>query len=125
MKKSTKAFMLSALVFPGTGHLYLKKYPAGLALVGASCVALYFFMVDIIKQATALSEQILNGTAQANMESITALMAQHSGDAGQMNTTMIAMLALWIIGIVDCYRIGRTLDKQMQAATEQRSRRTH
>jgi len=36
MSRSTTAVLLSALVLPGAGHLYLKHYPRGLALIAIS-----------------------------------------------------------------------------------------
>ena len=42
MKKSTKAALLSAFVLPGAGHIFLKKYIPGVALVGASLGGIYY-----------------------------------------------------------------------------------
>ena len=36
MKKSTKAALLSALICPGAGHIFLKKYIRAMLLVAAT-----------------------------------------------------------------------------------------
>ncbi len=108
MKRATKAFLLSALVFPGTGHLYLKKTRSGVALIVASCIAFYYLMVDLYRQAILLSEQIVSGAVPADIASVSALVTQHySGSDGQLHIALLILLALWIIGMLDCYRLGR------------------
>ena len=44
MKKSTKAVLLSGLVFPGLGHLYLKRWLEGILLTGVAAYAAYLIV---------------------------------------------------------------------------------
>ena len=113
MKKSTKAALLSALVFPGVGHLYLKKYRAGLLLAGGSFAAIYYLIAKAVETASEISEKIQSGAVPLDAEAITKLVSQQAGgtDAQMMNVATIALGICWVIGIVDSYRVGRARKK--------------
>lgn len=113
MKKSTKAALLSALVFPGVGHFYLKKYKAGLILAGVSFAAIYFLIAKAVESAAEISEKIQSGAVPLDAEAITKLVSQQpaGADAQMMNIATIALVICWVIGIVDSYRAGRALKK--------------
>ncbi|HHH43448.1 MAG TPA: hypothetical protein ENK49_04850 [Gammaproteobacteria bacterium] len=109
MKRSTRAALLSAFIFPGAGHLYLKKYLAGAVLAGISLTAMYRVVSDTIGKAYQISEQLLNGAAPLDAGAISELVAgQTTGsEARSMNMAMAAFIICWLIGIVDSYRAGR------------------
>lgn len=113
MKKSTKAVLLSALVFPGSGHLYLKKYMTGALLAGTSFAAIYFLLSKSMEQAFEISDRILRGEAQLDIQAITEQVAQQANgaDAQLLNLTTIALFIFWLAGIIDAYRVGRIQDK--------------
>ena len=117
MKKSTKAALLSALVFPGVGHLYLKKYKSGLLLAGASFAAIYYLVGKAAERAVEISEKIQSGAVPLDAEAINELVSQQSGgaDAQMMNMATIAFAICWVIGIVDAYRAGRAQQKRDDA----------
>lgn len=112
MKKSVKASLLSALVFPGVGHLYLGKYVPGLILAIISILALGYLTNELLDTAQQLSDGILNGTIQPDIESITAMVSSQHGDqhSGLHNATAAALLFCWLFGMVDSYRAGKRLD---------------
>lgn len=117
MKKSTKAVLLSALVFPGSGHLYLKKYMSGTLLAGTSFAAIYYLLSKSMEQAFEISDKILRGETQLDIQAITEQVAQQSNgaDAQLLNITMIAFFICWVVGIIDAYRVGRIRDKSNAA----------
>jgi hypothetical protein len=88
MKKSIKASLISAFVFPGAGHIYLKKYFPGLLLVGVSSLGIYYLILNMVEKALQIVEKIQLGHVQAD-----------------------ATVICWIIGILDSYRIGMGQDK--------------
>ena len=61
MKKSTTAALISALVFPGCGHYYLKKYVIGTILIVAVFVPLYIIITHAIERALLISEKLQRG----------------------------------------------------------------
>lgn len=113
LKKSTKAALLSGLVFPGAGHLFLKKPVTAIILAGVSLAALYVIVSQAIERAQIIIDEILSKGVQPDMASITELVSQQSSGA-ETQIVSIATLALiiaWLIGIADAYRLGRKLDK--------------
>jgi hypothetical protein len=123
VKKSTKAALLSAFVFPGVGHLYLKKFKAGLLLAGVSVAAIYYLIAKAAESAFEISEKIQSGAVPLDAEAINKLVSQQSGgaDAQMMNMATIAFFICWVIGIVDSYRVGRVQQKGDDEADKRRT----
>lgn len=113
MKKSTKAVLLSALVFPGAGHLLLKKYIHGAILAGTASYGLYFLISRMIEKALQIAEKIESGEVQPDLAVITELVSSQStgAEARSLNIATAALIISWLIGIVDSYRVGRAKDK--------------
>jgi len=116
MKKSLNAFLLSALVFPGCGHFFLKKYILGTFLAGISIVCFYFILVTTVELAQELSERLLRGEIPMDIAIISAEILKIVRDNGihQMNVTTSLLFICWIIGMADSYRIGRIEDSKLK-----------
>jgi uncharacterized membrane protein len=114
MQKSTKAVLLSALVFPGAGHLLLKKYRSAAVLVSVSFTGLYYLISNAIEKGVQIAEAIQSGAVAPDVAAITDLLSkQATGSEAQLvNLATVAVLICWIFGIVDAYRVGRTRDRQ-------------
>ncbi len=111
MKQSTKAMLLSALVFPGAGHLYLKRWLAGLLLSGAATVALYFIVALALDTALDIVGKIETGTVVADplvIQEMVSIQLQTHQQTTRMAT--IALSACWLIGIIGSYWIARKED---------------
>jgi TM2 domain-containing membrane protein YozV len=113
MKKSTKATLISALVIPGAGHIYLKKYIPGVALIGISCAGIYYLLSKAIEQSMQIVDQIQSGAVQPDMAAITDLVSKQSSgtQAEILNIITIIITICWLGGIIDAYRLGRAKDK--------------
>ena len=72
MKKSNKAVLLSALVFPGAGHLLLKKRIIGAVLTCASLVALDLIIANMLNRAQEIADKILSGDVAPDAAGIQA-----------------------------------------------------
>lgn len=116
MKKSTAAALLSAFVFPGAGHLYLKKYIRGIVLIGASLVAVYYVITKSVESALQIVDKIQTGDVPLDATTITELVSQQSlgTDSQLINIATLAVIICWGIGIIDSYRVGRVRDKSEQ-----------
>ena len=76
MKISTKVALVSAFVFPGVGHIYLKKYMAGVLIADVSFAAIYYLITKAVERALEISEQIQSGDIQLDIDAITELVSQ-------------------------------------------------
>ncbi len=112
MKKASKAALLSALIFPGAGHFYLKKYLPGVVLFGVALFGFSQLITDIVEKSLLITEQIQTGTVPLDVKTITGLLATTSSgnDVQSINIIGIILLVCWLAGIIDSYRIGRIQD---------------
>jgi hypothetical protein len=113
MKRSTKAALLSGLVFPGVGHMMLKEYLRGSVLMLSALVALSVVVTKAIKQALAIVDRINSGDILVEAGAITELASiPISGtDASILNIASLVIGAVWIIAVVDSYRLGIIQEK--------------
>jgi len=118
LKKSTKAALLSAFIFPGVGHVYLKKYMVGASLAGVSFAAIYYLVAKAVETALEITGKIQSGDVPLDIGAITELVSQQSSgaDARMLNVATTALGICWLIGIVDSYRAGRAREQSDAAS---------
>jgi len=109
MSRSTTAVLLSALVLPGAGHLYLKRYPRGLALIAISLACLWVFVDRAMQQVSLVLDQVASEGAAVDVGRLSELVTQTSNGPGSLVVTVASLVlaGCWVIGIVDAYRIAR------------------
>ncbi len=115
MKKSTKAALLSGLIFPGVGHMVLKQYLRGSILMLSTVIALAVIITKAVKQALAIVDKISSGEIPLESVTITELASQSTGaaDGSILNIAVLVIVACWLIGIIDSYRVGINQEKQL------------
>lgn len=108
MKKSTKAALLSALVFPGAGHLFLKRYKIGAVLAGASFAAIYYLTSKTVERVLQITEKIQSGDVPLDVEAITELVSKQATGAETqlLNIATVTFIVCWLVGIIGSYRAG-------------------
>ncbi len=113
MSTSIKALLLSALVFPGAGHIFLKKYLIAAALAGSALIALYSIVSKAVEMANEIFLKIQGGEVSPDVAAISELVTQQtmSVDGQSMNIAATVLIVAWLIGIVDAYRLGRIQDR--------------
>lgn len=113
MKKHTKAVLLSGLVFPGMGHLYLKRVLPGVVLLGTALTSVYFLLSSILEKAFIISNKIQSGDMPLDVAAISEFAAKQStgADGRLLNIATYTLLICWVIGMVDAYRVGRSSNK--------------
>ncbi|MDD3814100.1 MAG: hypothetical protein PHZ02_05590 [Desulfocapsaceae bacterium] len=123
MKKSMKAALLSALVFPGLGHIYLKRYLPGVALVGASSAGIYYLTSKTVERALQIVDKVQSGDVPLDVTTISELVSKQSTgtEAQLLNIATTVICICWIIGIVDSYRIGRGQDKNAHVSPSRKT----
>lgn len=116
MKIATKAALLSAFVFPGVGHIFLKKYISGLFLVGASLAATYYLISKAVENALQIVKEMQSGGLQLDIMAIAELVSRQSvGAESQLpDIATAAIIICWLVGIIGSYRVGSVRDKKNQ-----------
>ncbi len=105
MKPALKAALLSGLVFPGCGHLYLKKYRRGLLILSVLLLAVGIIAQRILEIVALVRAQIEKDIS--NINNISSLVAQANSENSLLyEACSWLVLLLWVFAIVDAYRMG-------------------
>lgn len=108
MKKSIKSALLSALIFPGAGHLHLKCYKRGLILLISSLTAIVILVQQALERvAVIINKMETDGTAMNNQE-VAELISQSPNES--LNIAAIVITVCWLYGIIDSFRAGKLQD---------------
>ena len=109
MKKSIKAALLSALIYPGAGHFFLKKYVTCSALMSVFSVPLFLVISETVNKANEIVEQIINAKVPLDTvvinDAISTLI--YGTETQELSMKFYLMLIVWVISILDSYRLGR------------------
>ncbi len=112
MKRSTKAVLLSALVFPGIGHLYLKRWAVGVVLLGVAGYAVYTIASVTMRIAMDVVQKIESSGMAPDVAAISNLVTQQlSGSEQATDLATWAFAACWLVGIIGSYIHGRAQDQ--------------
>lgn len=116
MRKSITALLLSAFVFPGAGHLFLRSYARGIILLAISVVALVDFMRRAWHEAEIIREQLIdeiNNSGAIDFELLVrhAMNAVDHIDRQPFTIATLILLACWLVGILDSYRLGKKMEE--------------
>ncbi len=109
MKKSTTAGLLSAFVFPGAGHLYLKHFVPGLLLAGGAAWAVYSLVSRLMSTALEIAQELQRRGDTPDLATLITLVAEQSqaAQSSSISFASMALLVIWAMGIADAYRLGR------------------
>jgi hypothetical protein len=113
MNHSFKAAVLSGLVFPGLGQVVLKQYKRGVVLALAFSAFLLGIVVTLSRRAMVLLDRIQWEGGFIDLSTISEAVARvsQSSDDRILTGLFLALLASWIVGVVDAYLIGRKQDR--------------
>ena len=113
MSRSATAVVLSALVLPGAGHLYLKHRRRGIALIAVSLACLWVLVDRAMQQASAVLERVETAGGALDPGQLSDWVSQASGSSESAAATVAALVlaGCWLVGGVDAYRLGRMTEK--------------
>ena len=113
MKRSSKAALLSGLIFPGIGHIVLKQYLRGSVLMLFALAALSVIVTGIYQRALTIVDRINSGDIPVETGAIAELVSNSTSGADSFieNMAVIVLGVCWLIGIIDSYRLGVAQEK--------------
>ena len=107
MKKSTVAVLLSLLVFPGAGHVYLKRALRGLAFVVPALLAAAYVFNQALDEANKIVGQLTSGAMPLDPAAMAAQIEQSGGNTTLANLASAVMLICWLGSAVDAWLLAR------------------
>jgi len=109
MNKTLKAGLLSAFLFPGAAHWWLKKYVAAAIFSVAAALPLYYIMDITITQTQLIVDKVMLSGGNIDLLNINQLVTQQMAgiDTQEVHFATIALLCVWLVNILDAMRIAR------------------
>ena len=103
MKPSTKAALLSGLVFPGLGQFILGRKWRGMTFLSGAAVSLYFIFSIMLEKANALAARIARGEIAADPETVMHHARQATADTLNSGASLASMVlaAIWLLALLD------------------------
>ena len=109
MHRSVTAALLSGLVFPGTGQIYLGRRRRGWLFVLLALAALLYLTTQMLEPVLALADEITNGTLALDPAAIALRLEQRGQSANPLHTLAVLVLLLsWIASTIDAWWLGRS-----------------
>jgi hypothetical protein len=114
-----KGILLSALVFPGLGHLALKRTRRGFVLVLVVLAALTLIVMAALRQARVILANIEQAGGMVDLGTVSQAASQAStaADGWVPGAAALVLVGCWLFGVLDAWRIGRTMDLQKRSAS--------
>ena len=110
MTKYTKAALLSGLVFPGLGQIYLKQYLRGFAIILIMVSSLSSIIVMVTISALKTIRNLQN-QGSADIAIASSLITSAATDYALFyNISLMLIVCCWIFSIVDASRLGKRKD---------------
>lgn len=118
MKKSTKAALLSAFVFPGVGLWWLKRFTRACIFMVPAIIALTYITICLYAIAQALQLNMASGVIDIDPFNMERTMTQVQNFADDfiakqhyhLDFARNILFASWILGIVSSYFVGKQIE---------------
>jgi hypothetical protein len=110
MRSPIKAALLSALVFPGLGQIYLKRYAPGVVFIVLTIAAMVFLVWRSVMMATRVLDAIGQGSATFDFQR--GLAAPQGDDSTLSIATSFLLLCCWVLSVVHAYMAGKAAQRQ-------------
>lgn len=101
MQRAVRAALLSAFVFPGAGHLYLRRPARGCLFLVPALVATIWFASDVVERASRLADQLLAGTLPLDPALLAARLEAQGGGSQLTTACALVLVACWAGSIID------------------------
>jgi ABC-type enterochelin transport system permease subunit len=107
MKASTKAALISALVFPGLGHLVLRKGARGLLFIMPAALAVIYLLRSVLQLLDRLMDDINRGALALDPVAILERVHASGIDNAATNLASLVCIVCWAGSIIDALWLGR------------------
>ena len=101
MKPPVRAALMNALLFPGIGHIHLKRVARGCVFLLPALAAAVVFLNGAMDQANQVAAQILDGTMPLDPTLIAARLEAASGNTPWMTASVYVLVGCWAASIID------------------------
>ncbi|GFO69387.1 hypothetical protein GMLC_29660 [Geomonas limicola] len=114
MKKSLKGALLSALVFPGLGQLWLKRRLSGTVLLLTTLAALAVISAKLTDRAYRMVEQAEAEGGAVDLFAVARAAQAASFADRSIRVAWLVLMVAWLVGVLHAYLAGKQLEREQQ-----------
>lgn len=107
MKPSVKAALISGLVFPGLGHLALRRPLRGCLFLLPTALALFYLARRVTEMVDVLQAELNSGALPFDPVAILERVHSFGVNDGAANLASLVCIACWIGSVADVLWLGR------------------
>lgn len=101
MKPAVRAALMNAFLFPGVGHIHLKRRARGCIFLLPTVLAAIVFLSGAMDQANQIAAQILAGTMPLDPTLIAARLESSAADTPLLSASVYVLVGCWAASIAD------------------------
>jgi hypothetical protein len=105
MKPPLRAALMNAFLFPGVGHIHLKRYARGCIFLLPTLAAAIIFFNGAMDQANEVAAQIMSGNMPLDPTLIAARVEASSGNTPMMAASVYVLIGFWAASIIDAFML--------------------
>ena len=113
MKNKRKALLLSALILPGMGQFFLRRYKSAVTLTLIVAVSLYRFASIVMQHADAAVSRLMQQGGALDMQAIHQAASQSASADGAYGIYLWIIFICWLISLLDIVFVKHNADKQV------------
>lgn len=123
MNTATKAALFNALLFPGWGQFYLKRYKRGLVFLLPVLFGIFVlaWMVVHVGANIIKAAPFKKGTVQLSQIIDVTIKALKTIDLRFFLIMLLLIAVLWLLSIIDAYQLGKKMTQVAATETDQGS----
>jgi hypothetical protein len=119
MKLALKSALLSGIVLPGLGQIYLKYYLRGLVFLIPTLTCLYILIAKVVEALELIFQKILNNSN--GIVDVNAIQSQVNEMFKGQNIIFYqileyVLLICWVTSTIDAFSLGRKKDKEKKSS---------
>jgi len=116
MNMAVRASLFNALLFPGWGQIYLKRYKKGAAIILAVLAGILSILWSVVQITT---DYLKASPFRKSMISYETVIWMTINSLKELKTyhvsyLLLFLLCLWLFSIIDAYRTGKKLQSIIQ-----------
>jgi hypothetical protein len=112
MNRAVAAALLSGLVFPGAGHLFLRRRRRACLFLVPTLLAAIVYVGDVAQRVSGMVDQVLAGTVAPNAAAIAARLDAQGAGSPLATASAVVLIACWAGSIVDAFMVARRAPAQ-------------
>ncbi len=114
MKRSTKAVLLSGLVYPGLGQMVLGSKGIGAAFMALTTAGIAGMVYSVAKRASSMADQIMPtlGKGASGIETLLKMSRPPTTEGASLeNASLVVVACCWAASAIHAYLLGKRLER--------------